>query len=237
MERGGTLQSNSLKAIIVLALVVIIWAILGLSQHDIGTTSMNRTNITTLNANVTIELTIPITSTADANVTTINVTTNSSSLAVYNVSINDANYSCTQSSTVVTCNNVSDVLTQNATFVVTVDVTATADGTYQFDITTADNNSETNSTSIATFTVDSTVPTWSTTNEAPAANANISGTLTISEVSFTDVNQDNNSVYFRLLNSTGNNVTDWIRMRNDTSAAASTANYSSSVSTTGLTDG
>src|SRR3989338_1395572 len=239
MERGGTLQSNSLKAIIVLALVVIIWAILGLSQHDIGTVTLNQTNHTVLSTNFTVEITEPITTGANHNITEINITTNSTNFEVYNVSINDGNYTCNQSGAYVVCTNVSDVLTQNNTFLITVNVTADADGVYEFNINTSDNNTEYNTTISPAFTVDSTLPTWDLTDLTPV-NSNISGTFNITAFELTDVNQNNNSVYFRLVNSTGNNLTAYTQMENTTDpTGGSVANYSylGSQATSGLTDG
>ncbi|MBS3060431.1 MAG: PGF-pre-PGF domain-containing protein [DPANN group archaeon] len=110
-----------------------------------------------------------------------------------------------------------------------------------FNVTDAATNANTSATSNRTITIDNTNTTW-TLPAAPVQTANLSGTVTVTDLGVSDLTLDNNSVYFTILNASGSNVTSRIQLVNTTSSEGGAdgldfANFSGNVSVTGVTDG
>jgi len=134
---------NLLKTIFVLALV----SSFAFATHSLSITSNTSGWLGLINQNYTVQFTISNSSYFTSNITSIAVNSPGSTLLLFNATTNDSsNWSCTNSTSVLTCTNRTPIAMNSSTILLlTFAATATADGNYIITTATTDNNSGTGS--------------------------------------------------------------------------------------------
>ena len=124
-----------------------------------------------------------------------------------------------------------------------VDVSGLSDGTHYIVFNATDMAGNTNDSTYTniSITIDNTAPIIDISSATPVQGANVSGNIVIAHVTVRDLTLSNNTMYFMVMNSTGN-MTSWRPMTNSTFTAGSgdtglaQANFTATFDTTTIPD-